>query len=117
LCANVGTLMCYAGPPNLYRGEVPEAVRLPRIETLVNPPEDAPHDLHRAISLFAKSTIEDDEHEAEGYTDSDIRDLPVVVPSVIGLSDEVAKVASQRMQDELSNNMRRVVAALQDHSG
>jgi len=112
LCANVGTLMCYAGPSNLYRGEVPEAVRLPRMEVLVNPPEDAPEQLSEAISLYAKKNVEDEEHLAEDF--SDINDLPVVVPSVITLSDEMAKAASDRMKEEVSDNIQQLVATLDD---
>jgi len=112
LCANVGTLMCYTGPSNLYQGEVPEAVRLPRIEVLVNPPGDAADELHEAISLYAKKNVEDEEHLAEGF--SDINDLPVVVPSVITLSDEMAKAASDRMKEEVGDNIQQLVAALND---
>jgi hypothetical protein len=112
LCANVGTLMCYAGPPNLYQQQSPDAARLPRMEVLVNPPVDASNKLQQAISLFAKTTTEDREHAAEDF--STMNDLPVIVPSVITQSDDAAKIASERMREEVSRNIQRLVSALSE---
>lgn len=112
LCANVGTLMCYAGPPNLYQQQSPDAARLPRMEVLVNPPTDASDKLQQAISLFVKTTTEDREHAAEDF--STMNDLPVIVPSVITQSDEAAKIASDRMREEVSRNIQRLVSALSE---
>lgn len=110
LCANVGTVMCYAGPANLYQGEVPGAVRLPRIEVIANPVDDASEAVNMAISLYAKTNVEDEAHAAEGF--SDINELPVVVPAVIKRSDKMAKEASNRVKEEVKNNMSRLAAEL-----
>jgi hypothetical protein len=112
LCANVGTVMCYAGPPNLYQERSPEEARLPRLEVLVNPTEDARDKLRQAVSLYAKTNTDDRDHAVEGF--STVSDLPVIVPSFIVQSDEAAKAASDRMQEEVERNIQQLVAVLSE---
>lgn len=110
VCANVGTLMCYAGPPNLYQSHQRSLVRLPRIEVLTNPPGDAKEKLNQAISAFALQNYSDDEHSLEGF--STLKDVSVVVPNVIVEADKIAKYARDRISDDIAHDIQKVVRQL-----
>lgn len=110
-CANVGSLMCYAGPPNLYRSHQQRAKRLPRIEVLANPAGDEPEKIERAVSAFALKNYSDDEHSLEGFSALD--KIPVVVPRVIVEADKIAKYARDRISDDITHEIQKAVRQLQ----
>jgi len=107
LCANVGTLMAYAGPPNLYQRETYKEARLPRIDLLASPPEDKADDMKQVLSLYAQKNYPDDAH-ARNRGNSELDDVPVIVPDVIVSSDQVAK----QYRDQLSEDVRRDILDL-----
>lgn len=107
LCANVGTLMTYAGPPNLYQHETYEEARLPRFDLLASPPEDKEEDMKQVLSLYAKKNYPDDAH-ARNRGDSELDEVPVIVPDVIVRSDQVVK----QYRDQLSEEVRRDILDL-----
>lgn len=109
-CANVGSLMCYAGPPNLYRTHQQGVIRLPRIEVLTNPADDAPEKLNRAVSAYALKNYSDDDHSVEGFSALD--EVPVVVPRVIVESDKIAKYARDRISEDVTHEIQKAVREL-----
>lgn len=110
VCANVGTLMCYAGPSNLYQSHQRGLVRLPRIEVLTNPPGDAETKLNQAVSAFAQQNYSDDEHSLDGF--STLNDVSVVVPNVIVEADKIAKYARDRISEDIAHDIQKVVRDL-----
>ncbi|UVE50773.1 hypothetical protein KU306_02460 [Haloferax larsenii] len=111
-CANVGSLMCYAGPPNLYTSHQRTPIRLPRIEVLVNPAGDSEDKMRKAVSAFASKNYSDDEHAIEGY--DRLSEVPVVVPRVIVESDKIAKYARDRISDDVTHNIYKAVQELSE---
>lgn len=112
LCANVGTLMCYAGPPNLYMERTPRRTRLPRVEVLANPPRDMPEAMGKTLSIFGKNNYPDDAHAKESY-ESDVDDIDLIVPDVIVRSDEVAKEIRDILSTDIRKEIMRLVGALE----
>lgn len=111
LCANVGTLMCYAGPPNLYQDQTREGIRLPRMEILTNPPGDAESRMIRALSIYAKTNYPDEDHAEGGF--STMNDVEVIVPEVIVDADDVAKEVRDFMREDVERDLLEVVRQLQ----
>jgi len=109
-CANVGSLMCYAGPPNLYQAHQQGVIRLPRIEVLTNPAGDAPEQLERAVSAYALKNYSDDDHSLEGFSALD--EVPVVVPRVIVEADKIAKYARDRISEDVAHEIQKAVREL-----
>ena len=109
-CANVGSLMCYAGPPNLYQAHQQGVIRLPRIEVLTTPADDAPEKLNRAVSAYALKNYSDDDHSVEGFSALD--EVPVVVPRVIVESDKIAKYARDRISEDITHEIQKAVREL-----
>ena len=106
-CANMGSLMCYAGPPNLYTAHQRNAIRLPRLEVLVNPPRDAEDQIKDAVSAFSMKHYSDDDHSMEGY--DRLEEVPVVVPRVIVESDKIAKYARDRISEDVTHSIHETV--------
>ncbi|PSP12546.1 MAG: hypothetical protein BRC56_00395 [Cyanobacteria bacterium SW_9_47_5] len=113
LCANVGTVMCYAGPPNLYQDRGVERMRLPRIEILANPPRDTSEEMHSALSLYAKNNYPDEDHTMKSDND-DVDDIPLVVPGVIVRSDEMAKEVREMLSTDIKQDIMGLVGVLED---
>jgi len=109
-CADMGSLMCYAGPPNLYTAHQRNPIRLPRVEVLVNPPGDAEEKMQEAISAFAMKHYSDDDHSIDGY--DRLEEVPVVVPRVIVESDKIAKYARDRISEDVTHSIHETVQDL-----
>jgi hypothetical protein len=109
-CANMGSLMCYAGPPNLYTAHQRNPIRLPRLEVLVNPPRDSKKQMREAISAFALKHYSDDDHSVDGY--DRLEEVPVVVPRVIVESDKIAKYARDRISEDVTHDIHETVQDL-----
>jgi len=110
VCANVSTVMCYAGPSNLYgEGRRPD-MRLPRIEILAAPPQDNEAAMREALAAYGQHNKDDADHSIEGF--SQIEDVAVVVPTVIDFSDEIAKGRSDAISDRLESDIQNLAAFL-----
>lgn len=109
-CANAGQLMCYAGPPNLYQGHQGKPLRLPRIEVLANPPNDAPEKIKKAVAAFAQQTVSDEAHTVDDLSTNE--EVPVVVPRAIVESDKIAKYARDSISDDITSQIQEAVRQL-----
>jgi len=115
MCANAGVVMCYSAPQSLYAGDLdPSEIELllPRIEAGVSPPRDAPEELRKALSWFARNPKLDSAHASGDF--SSFSDLPVLVPSVIVESDKAAKFASDSMGTDVREELLRLIEDLRD---